>query len=261
MDSFTGNLRLFLLIVGIVIIALVLAYTYYKTRLGKDRKWRDLQEFDDYDGYGNTRIDFSDTQRESIDTDLLDDLPPIWIDEEQTVTRPRPATSKAATEKPAAKPAVKPAPKTKTAPRQAMPYYFILNVLVKSEETFSGDTVLQTLEELGLRFGDMDIYHYYPEAESAEPVYSIADALNPGYLKPDDLPGRGLKGLSLFMELPNPMSGEQAYDQMLEAGKRLAWTLNGSLCDETRSVLTPQTISHHKERIAEYNRQSKLEQA
>jgi cell division protein ZipA len=249
MESFSGNLRLLLLLLGAVAIVLILGYTYLKSNTGKSRKLRELESYDVADlEIEKPRPAFFGSEEIAVDHDV----PRLYLDEEDKPRRHRET--------------VKQKPPARTAPhaagqarQQAMPHYFIMNVMARPGFDFSGEQVLETLNELGLQYGEMEIYHCYADGVADdEPVFSVADAMNPGYLKPDDLPGRSLKGLSLFMQLPNPEEGEAAYDMMLDAGKRLSLNLDGMLCDETRSVLTPQTISHHKERISEFNRQSKL---
>ena len=65
-------------------------------------------------------------------------------------------------------------------------------------------------------------------------------------------------GLAMFMRIPGPVDAGSAFQQMLEAGRRIAERLDGVLCDETRSTLTKQSVNHIREQIAEHARQSLL---
>ena len=62
-------------------------------------------------------------------------------------------------------------------------------------------------------------------------------------------------GLCLF---PASAWGAPQYQQMLDAARTVAEDLNGTLCDETRSTLTPQSINHLRERIADFRRRQML---
>ena len=59
-------------------------------------------------------------------------------------------------------------------------------------------------------------------------------------------------GLAIFMELPGPVECRKAFDTLLEITQRLATALSGELCDENRSVLNQQSISHLKDKIDGY---------
>lgn len=113
---------------------------------------------------------------------------------------------------------------------------------------FEGEALARALDQCGLEPGPRRIYHHMSQGR---PVFSVASMVEPGHLEPEMLAGGfGTPGLALFLALPGPVSGREAFDRMLETARRLAAHLDGELLDERRSALTPQTVAWLRERVA-----------
>ncbi|MFG1488441.1 cell division protein ZipA C-terminal FtsZ-binding domain-containing protein, partial [Oceanospirillum sp. HFRX-1_2] len=67
-----------------------------------------------------------------------------------------------------------------------------------------------------------------------------------------------IPSVSFVMGLPSPGSSQECFTMMLETAKVIVRHLNGELRDENRSVMTPQTIEHYKQRIQEFERRKQL---
>lgn len=134
----------------------------------------------------------------------------------------------------------------------------VINVLAKSGEDFKGPALKKLFEACGLEHGDMDIYHRHEESDTTSPVqFSVANAVEPGTFKPDDMPALTTPGISFFMSMPGPTNALQAFDFMLETAQAVVRNLGGELKDERRSVMTPQTIEHCRQRIREFERKQR----
>ncbi len=134
----------------------------------------------------------------------------------------------------------------------------VINILARSGEEFTGTALKKLFEACGLEHGDMDIYHRHEEADTTSPVqFSVANAVEPGTFKPADIPGLKTPGISFFMSLPGPSKPLQAFDFMLETAQAVVRNLGGELKDERRSVMTPQTIEHCRQRIREFERKQR----
>ena len=134
----------------------------------------------------------------------------------------------------------------------------VINVLAKSDEDFKGPAVKKLFEACGLEHGDMDIYHRHEESDTTSPVqFSVANAVEPGTFKPGDMPALTTPGISFFMSMPGPTNALQAFDFMLETAQAVVRNLGGELKDERRSVMTPQTIEHCRQRIREFERKQR----
>ncbi len=134
----------------------------------------------------------------------------------------------------------------------------VINVLAKTDENFSGPKLKALFEACGLEHGDMDIYHRHEQADTTSPVqFSVASAVEPGTFKPEDMPGLSTPGISFFMSMPGPTNSMQAFEFMLETAQCVVRNLGGELKDERRSVMTPQTIEHCRQRIREFERKQR----
>ncbi|MGD2112703.1 MAG: cell division protein ZipA [Gammaproteobacteria bacterium] len=128
-----------------------------------------------------------------------------------------------------------------------------LYVLAPTGVPFRGDFLLEALGEAGLEFGDMQIFHRIErQARREQTLFSLANLVEPGTFDPRDMKRFTTQGVVLFLQLPGPDDAIKAFDAMVAAARTLAASLEGSLCDATRSVLTNQTISHMREEVVDY---------
>ncbi|MBE0485142.1 cell division protein ZipA [Marinobacter sp.] len=134
----------------------------------------------------------------------------------------------------------------------------VINVLSRSGSQFEGAVLKKLFEACGLEFGDMDIYHRHEGTDTTTPVqFSVASAVEPGTFKPNDMPTLSTPGISFFMSLPGPTNAMQAFEFMLETAQCVVRNMGGDLKDERRSVMTPQTIEHCRQRIREFERKQR----
>lgn len=134
----------------------------------------------------------------------------------------------------------------------------VINVLAKTDQNFSGTKLKALFEACGLEHGDMDIYHRHEQADTTSPVqFSVASAVEPGTFKPRDMATLSTPGISFFMSMPGPTNAMQAFEFMLETAQCVVRNLGGELKDERRSVMTPQTIEHCRQRIREFERKQR----
>ncbi|MGP4842498.1 cell division protein ZipA [Marinobacter sp. 1Y8] len=131
----------------------------------------------------------------------------------------------------------------------------VINVQAKQDKAFEGEALGKLFDACGLEFGDMDIYHRHEETNTISPVqFSVANAVEPGTFRASDLKGMKSPGISFFMSLPGPSDSLKAFEFMLETAQCVIHNLDGELKDERRSVMTPQTIEHCRQRIREFER-------
>lgn len=125
----------------------------------------------------------------------------------------------------------------------------VLNIMSPKGQMFTGEGVHAVMTSAGLTHGEHKIYHYMQDKLA---IFSIANAIEPGFFELSQLEHISTPGLAVFMELPGPIECRKAFETLLEISQRLATALSGELCDENRSVLTQQTISHLKEKVEAY---------
>jgi len=147
------------------------------------------------------------------------------------------------------------APEHGRLPRGANTHVFILYVVAQSEEGFSGTDILETLLAYDLRFGDMDFFHRHERASGRGPIeFSVANMMKPGVFNIDNMEPLQTRGLMFFVTLPGPTDMLKAFDYMYETIKVVAKSLGGDIQDETRSVITRQSLEHMRQQIRELER-------
>lgn len=127
-----------------------------------------------------------------------------------------------------------------------------LFVVAQNEQGFTGSDIFAVLEEQGLNYGKMRIFHHYGigEVKTKSPVFSIANMLEPGIFNPKEMDNFASPGLALFMRLPGPFGGRVAFELMLNKAQRIAEILEGKVVDEQHQELTQHTINSLREHIA-----------
>ncbi|HET7650750.1 MAG TPA: cell division protein ZipA [Gammaproteobacteria bacterium] len=133
-----------------------------------------------------------------------------------------------------------------------------LHVAARDGAAFEGAKVLESLGATGLKYGRYHIFHRLFKGDSGKSVFSVASMVEPGALEPEKMAEQVFPGLTLFLLLPGPQDGVDAYADMLATARNLAQQLGGEVLDETRSTLTRQTAHHIRERIIDFQRRVQL---
>lgn len=129
----------------------------------------------------------------------------------------------------------------------------VLNVMAKEGYVFAGDDLMHTLITAGLKFGDMNIFHQRLANQAKGPViFSVANVLNPGTFDLNTMDSFTTVGISLFLALPSPINNLDAFEKMLATAQQLCATLGGDLRDDTRNLMTAQTIEHYRQRVRDF---------
>lgn len=127
----------------------------------------------------------------------------------------------------------------------------VLNVMATPGETFEGLALKSALETAGLKPGDMQLYHYRTQAQSADsvPIFTALNAVKPGTLDAGEFDGMRTPGIAMVLRTHGIERPSEAFELMLGAARSIADELDGQVCDETRSTLTGQALNHLRERI------------
>ncbi|MFN2328467.1 MAG: cell division protein ZipA [Chromatocurvus sp.] len=140
-------------------------------------------------------------------------------------------------------------------PRDPDPEVFMLHVVANDPAGFRGEDIMHILLACDLRFGDMDFFHRHEQAAGRGPIqFSVANMMQPGVFDIDRMAALNTQGLLFFVTLPGPQDMMKAFDYMLETAQAVARNLGGSVLDESRSVVTPQTLEHSRQQIRELER-------
>ncbi|TGD75201.1 cell division protein ZipA [Mangrovimicrobium sediminis] len=140
-------------------------------------------------------------------------------------------------------------------PRSQESEVFMLNVVARDPRGFRGEDILHILLACDLRFGDMNFFHRHEfEAGKGAIQFSVANMMQPGVFDIDNMGDFNTPGLVFFLTLPGPEDMMKAFDYMLETAQAVARNLGGDVLDESRSVLTRQTLEHSRQLIRDLER-------
>ena len=96
----------------------------------------------------------------------------------------------------------------------------------------------------------MNIFHRI--GEDGIPEFSLASAIEPGTFDISKLATEEITGVTMFMHVHKLVDPESVYDKMLAVAKTIAADLGGLIKDESRSVITAQTIEHCRQEIRDF---------
>lgn len=140
-------------------------------------------------------------------------------------------------------------------PREIDPEVFMINVVARSPQGFRGEDILHILLACDLRFGDMNFFHRHEfEAGRGAIQFSVANMMQPGVFDLDNMSEFSTPGLVFFVTLPGPEDMMKAFDYMIETAQAVARNLGGDVLDESRSVMTRQTLEHCRQQIRDLER-------
>ncbi|RFA27739.1 cell division protein ZipA [Alkalilimnicola ehrlichii] len=137
--------------------------------------------------------------------------------------------------------------------------FIVIHVASPNGEMYRGDELWAAMEAVGLEHGEYDIFHHYIDLNGKPcSMFSVANMLEPGWFDRELIDEIRSPGLALFLQLPAPFEGQEAFDEMLATARALAEHLNATLLDGRRCNLTQQAIEHIREELREYRRRAHL---
>lgn len=127
-----------------------------------------------------------------------------------------------------------------------------LRMVAGNRGSLAGDDLVLALREAGMRHGKFGIFHRYRDEDEAKIIFSAASLVEPGSFDLANLNEQRLPGISLFLVLPGPIDGAEAFDAMMTTARELAASLNAELLDESGSTLSIQRERYLREEIIQY---------
>lgn len=132
----------------------------------------------------------------------------------------------------------------------------VLYLVANRTVPFRGKALRKSFGKAGLEFGDMDIYHR--TTTGGTPVFSVANLVEPGTFSPEDMDASETRGISLFMRLPGPVPSLSAFDDFSDTAWKLAKQLGGELRDESRRIVTRQSLDQMRESLAAFEHRQQV---
>ena len=140
----------------------------------------------------------------------------------------------------------KPEPESEPEPEEDV---IVINVHGMGTERFNGNRLFNSLEQNGLVFGDMGIYHRHSDLSgSGKVLFSTANMVSPGHFQVPEGEEFSTPGISFFLPLPCFGDAEHNFKLMLQTAQLVSSELGGNVLDEKRAILTPNKIDEYKRR-------------
>jgi len=129
----------------------------------------------------------------------------------------------------------------------------VLNVHCAGDESFVGTKLFDSMQQNGLIYGEMDIFHRHADLSGTGKVlFSVANMMQPGTLKHDDPAEFTTKGISFFMTMPCFGDAEQNFKLMLKTAQQIADDLGANVLDDARNLMTPNRLDSYRAQIQQF---------
>ncbi|MBI4695978.1 MAG: cell division protein ZipA [Gammaproteobacteria bacterium] len=141
-------------------------------------------------------------------------------------------------------------------PPPPQPEQQVLSLLLQAPrgKAVSGQDLLKAMNTVGLRYGDMRIFHHFGagDLKTEVPLFSVANMFEPGYFDLDNLDAFETAGIAFFMQLPSPLDGAVAYELFLNTAQRLAEALKVEVYSEPGKPLDSAAIDRMRRAAGRY---------
>jgi cell division protein ZipA len=147
-----------------------------------------------------------------------------------------------------------PSRSTKSVPQKIV----TLRLVARDGSAFRGDELVLSLRGIGMRHGKFGIFHRYDGSSEDNTIFSAASLVEPGNFDMTNIKDQQLPGISLFLILPGPVEGAEAFDMMMTAARAVAQALDGELLDESGSTLSIQRERYMREEVIQFEHSIKV---
>jgi cell division protein ZipA len=126
--------------------------------------------------------------------------------------------------------------------------------LAASPQRIEGAKLLEMLTADSLQHGRYDVFHRLHDDGSS--IFCVASMVEPGTFDLAKMPETSYPGITLFAQLPGPVPGMHALNELVACARRLQQNLGGTLQDDRGVPLTVHRIERLRQEVREFERPS-----
>jgi cell division protein ZipA len=124
--------------------------------------------------------------------------------------------------------------------------------LAAAPRRIEGARLLEAFEAESLQHGKYDVYHRLHDDGTS--IFSVASMVEPGTFDLEKMPRSEFPGVTMFAQLPGPVPGMHALNELVACARRLQQTLGGTLQDDRGVPLTVHRIERMRQEVREFER-------
>jgi cell division protein ZipA len=124
--------------------------------------------------------------------------------------------------------------------------------LAMAPQRVEGAKLLESLQAESLQHGKYNIFHRLHADGSI--VFSVASMVEPGAFDLEKMGETLYPGMTMFTQLPGPVPGMHALNELIACARRLQANLGGTLQDERGVPLTVHRIERMRQEVREFER-------
>jgi cell division protein ZipA len=129
----------------------------------------------------------------------------------------------------------------------------ILSVrIAMAPQRVEGAKLLEALQAESLQHGKYSVFHRLHTDGSI--VFSVASMVEPGTFDLEKMGETLYPGVTMFTQLPGPVPGMHALNELIASARRLQANLGGTLQDERGVPLTVHRIERMRQEVREFER-------
>ena len=135
-----------------------------------------------------------------------------------------------------------------------------LHITALPAQTFRGRDIREALNEVGMKYGEMKIFHHYGvgEMHAEQPLFSLTDMFEPGHFELAKIEQHSTRGLTLFFCLPTRVDAQVVFELMLNTAQRLAHRLGGEIRGQDQNLIKDEQIAAIRNKINQQTHENQV---